>query len=527
MTLTTLAAGELLDSGEFFAPTPHDLVDGLIGRYQARRTQIEQVAGLFQGDLQNVIGYFLDGNKDNGSYSSYSAERIFQAHGAIAALNSHYWQQALDMTDVYECMPQKRRDEWNNSIREYKSPEFTEDNLRATLGDLLLARERFLAERVDGLFRNLSRSHVTNAPEGFGKRMIIEYIFNDWGGTNYDKSGYIEDLRRVIAKFMGRGEDTKRSYTYNDLKICRDNPGEWHTFDAGALRIRAYKKGTAHLEVHPDMAWRLNCILHTLYPNAIPSRFRERPKSRPKEWKPIGRPLPFAVLDALRDMRQRRDDPKRWSRGYSSEIDRRVRAEAERIMEMIGGVIGEYDVEFDYDARDVIGEILTSGCIPDRATHQFYPTPDDVAELAITLAEIQPQHTCLEPSAGTGALAKRMADNPLLCVEQAKLFCDILEAQGLRVSHGDFIAFAENTANRFDRIVMNPPFADGRAVEHVTAAAGLIAAGGRLVAILPASLRGKTIVPDLSHEWSEVLANRFDHTSVAVAILTLNNKVTQ
>lgn len=41
---------------------------------------------------------------------------IFKLEGAIANLNASYWQQALSLSDVYEYLPQKRRDEWNDQI---------------------------------------------------------------------------------------------------------------------------------------------------------------------------------------------------------------------------------------------------------------------------------------------------------------------------------------------------------------------------------------------------------------------------
>lgn len=75
--------------------------------------------------------------------------------------------------------------------------------------------------------------------------------------------------------------------------------GEWHVVDGGALRIRVYKKGTAHLEVHPDMAWRLNHALAHLYPLAIPAQHRQRPARRAKDFPLMQRLLPFEVLDLI------------------------------------------------------------------------------------------------------------------------------------------------------------------------------------------------------------------------------------
>ncbi len=220
------------------------------------------------------------------------------------------------MTDVYEYMPNNRRKEWNEQIMEMKTPDFEEETVRPTIMDLLNSRQKFFSERVDGIFRALSGEHVTNRPEGFGKRMILSRVFNEYGHTNHDMAGYISDLRQVIAKFMGR--DEPKWWATNDaLQTSRVNHGEWLTLDGGALRIRSYLKGTAHLEVHPDMAWRLNCILANLYPLAIPPQFRQKPKRKLKDFVMMGQPLPFAVLEELAQMKTERHTPSKRTAGAS------------------------------------------------------------------------------------------------------------------------------------------------------------------------------------------------------------------
>ena len=93
-----------------------------------------------------------------------SIERLFAPEGAIKALNSHYWSKAMSLTDVYDAMPQKRRDEWSQSIRDMTAPEFTEDAVRPTIADLLASRAKFFGERVDGILdrksTRLNSSHI-------------------------------------------------------------------------------------------------------------------------------------------------------------------------------------------------------------------------------------------------------------------------------------------------------------------------------------------------------------------------------
>lgn len=41
-------------------------------------------------------------------------------------------------------------------------PEFNAANMMPTLGGLIKDLPKMIAERVDGIFRNLSREHITN-----------------------------------------------------------------------------------------------------------------------------------------------------------------------------------------------------------------------------------------------------------------------------------------------------------------------------------------------------------------------------
>lgn len=573
---------ELAEFREFFAPASTDMVDGLIGEYKQARGWIEEVAQFAEGPIcKAVLGHFLSGNatEERGRISmELSASQLFQREGAIANLNATYWSKALELTDVYNAMPQKRRDEWNAMIRnpagkrkdyhevkrersqypylfdakgEYVNPalawdvdplpEFEEETVRSTLTGLLGSRATFLAERVDGIFRALSGEHVTNSPMGFGKRMIIAYLINSYGSSDHDRVGYINDLRCVIAKFMGRDEPAWHASSSVVEYARRDRRGEWVTLDGGALRLRAYKCGTAHLEVHPDMAWRLNCVLAHLHPNAIPSEFRSQPKRKAqKTFKMMGRPLPFVVLASLEALEPavlfvKNEGPGAWRDKFKrvsvpnavefrdgGKCNTPEREEAARVLAYIGGVRVPNDrngerFEFDYHPREVIKEIIASGCLPDQKTHQFYPTPNDLARLAFELAEIGPDHACLEPSAGTGSISDLMPKDQTYCVEISSLHCEILRSKGAIAQQADFLTWGAGRV--FDRIVMNPPFSEGRWQAHLSHAASMLSADGRLVAVLPASAKGKELLPGFSHEWHGPYDNQFAGTSVSVVIL--------
>lgn len=570
--------------GEFFAPSSTDMVDSLVAQYRQERNNVEHLGALMAGDMGGAAHYFIEGNAgDDRLHRSLYVDRLFRLEGAIGALNSAYWSKALALTDVYDAMPQARREQWNAQLKTPEGtkkrassvvlererwperfsddgsyvdplgeweipplPDFEADTVRSTLQGLLASRAQFLAERVDGIFRALSGDHVTNSPAAFGKRMIIARLIDGYGSADHNRVGYINDLRCVIARFMGRDEPSWYASS-SVVKYARsERRGEWVTLDGGALRLRAYKCGTAHLEVHPDMAWRLNGVLAHLYPMAIPPEFRSKPKRQAKGVVMMNRPLPFAVVEALEGLEtavrlEANTGQDAWRNKYrhieipnalqfKGESKGAVREEAERVLACIGGVKvcgdrgegyrhGEY-FQFDYPPHEAVREIVASGCIPDRKSHQFYPTPRALAELAITLAAIGPEDQCLEPSAGTGAIADLLPPDRTLCVEISALHCTVLKAKGLDAVPMDFIEWSALERDRFDCVVCNPPYSEGRWRAHIEAAHSVLRRGGRLVAILPASARNKTFFNDGRTCWSEVFENRFAGTSISVAIMT-------
>ncbi|KWT97709.1 MULTISPECIES: DUF4942 domain-containing protein [unclassified Variovorax] len=522
------AETELVDeSATFFAPVSSDVLDELLGQYQARKRSIEQLADALLGEeFRAAMSYFLEASEIRRGHH-FSISSLADVDGAMSVLDASYWSKALALTDVLDCMPQSRRDQWNTAIADRKTVPFTEEAVRPTIADLLASRHKFFCERVDGIFRGLSGTHVTNQPQGFSKRMILSYVLSD-GYPNHSRAGLINDLRSVIATFMGR-PGLKHYETANVLRRIAESGawGEWHDIDGGALRIRIYRGvGTAHLEINPEISYRLNSVLASLYPMAIPAKFRARPTSKPKTFKLMERPLPFAVLRLLEAGGVGRHEAAgtwEFSLSYSGKDEgKHALREAERVLEAIGGVPSRYGYTFDFNPTAVLNKIRISGCIPDAASFQFYPTPSTVAEAVYEMLGADgPEDNYLEPSAGIGGLAGLLPAERTTCVEISGLRCDVLRARGYQAHQADFIAWATAQragSTRWTKCLMNPPFADGRALAHLHEASTLVQAGGRIVAILPASMRGKDLLEGWAGEWSGVFSNEFAGTGVSVAI---------
>jgi hypothetical protein len=265
----------------------------------------------------------------------------------------------------------------------------------------------------------------------------------------------------------------------------------------------------------------MNQVLASLYPLAIPAEFRAKPKKKAKEFVMMGRPLPFAVLELIATgiHRQLTGAKNRFTFAYNAKDQKAAYQQACGVLEALGGAQQEDGTfEFEYEHQGVLHDLCITGCLPDQKAHQYYPTPEKLARIAVEWADIGDADQCLEPSAGQGGIADYMPKDRTICVEVSPLHCKILESKGFSVEQADFIAWAGSTSNRFDVIVLNPPFSEGRSKAHTQSAASLLNRGGRLVAILPASHKGMNF-PGLDCEWSGVYEREFAGTGAAVVML--------
>lgn len=515
LVLSEKAQGQVLHS-----------VEALFEAYEEKLSGIKKISDFAKGK-DDLLLYFTVG--DGRGYSTLMAEKVFEFAPAKATLDAEFWDKAIEMTDVLQCMPADDRNKWKKDIHDHKTPSFERETVIGTIRSLLLSRGAFIADKVDGVFRKLSDKHVTNSPMAFKERMIISGIVSQMGAKKYEHYhvssnmvSYLHDLRSVIAKMNGRDE-SRHHNTYSDISriVNAKAFGEWQTFDGGAFKIKVFKVGTAHLEVHPEIAVKLNGILASKYPQAIATGARKT--SRKEKEIPLYKDLiPFEVCNVIADL-ARELGHRRWVTLYKAEeLNKQNLDELTKVLTFLGGTESDGTWNFGYDASDVMIEIARTGCLPEKKSHQFYPTEKVLAERVVELADISDEDTILEPSAGHGGIAELLPKDRTTCVEVDRINTMVLEKKGYSVQEVDFLKWSPNT--RFSKILMNPPFASGAAEMHVNHAAELLAGNGKLVAILPSSLRNKTVVEGMNHTWSEVIQDAFSDTGVSVAILELTHK---
>ena len=161
---------------------------------------------------------------------------------------------------------------------------------------------------------------------------------------------------------------------------------------------------------------------------------------------------------------------------------------------------------------------------------QLFPTPPELADRMVALADIRPGQQILEPSAGTGRIIDAIRRNAHgYAITAVELNCNM--AHRLRTvdcvddtRQADFLE-CNGDLGTFDRILMNPPFANADDIRHITHALKMLKPGGRLVALCANGPRQndklKPIVEARGGIWEELPSNTFIDAGTSVRTVLL------
>lgn len=192
------------------------------------------------------------------------------------------------------------------------------------------------------------------------------------------------------------------------------------------------------------------------------------------------------------------------------------------LVEKVNKLLAEYYGEVIADGATQEADPLQDRKLTPARRFGFFPTPPGAVEelfngrgcvsgIPILRRKEEPRLRILEPSAGTGNLARRCVrsademdgwnewarerhaneyrfDNLVDCVEIQPELAAGLEAEGIynRVICADFLSLRPQNLEPYDLVVMNPPFDRERDLEHVVHALEFLKPGGQLFAIMSA-----------------------------------------
>ncbi len=174
---------------------------------------------------------------------------------------------------------------------------------------------------------------------------------------------------------------------------------------------------------------------------------------------------------------------------------------------------------------------------------QLFPTPHELARRMVAIADPQRGQRVLEPSSGTLHLLqalpffetaeatdqRRQAGLDVVAVEINHVLAQLARDSGLAgaVHCRDFLEVTpDEFGERFDLVLMNPPFANAADIRHIEHAAKFLKPGGMLVAICAAGPRQherlQPLVERNGGTWEPLPADTFAEAGTSVRTVLLS-----
>lgn len=184
---------------------------------------------------------------------------------------------------------------------------------------------------------------------------------------------------------------------------------------------------------------------------------------------------------------------------------------------------------------DGLRDLLRSG-VQVVSAPQLFPTPRVTAARMVAKAAVEPGQSVGEFSAGTG----RILDAIFEAIDRSTISVTAVEinqtlSRSLATSYSDIKVVCADflrcgaELGKFDRVIINPPFANGQDIAHISHALDFLKPGARLVAICANGPRQKEkllpLVEARSGTWEELPEGTFvvSGTNVRTVLLTIDN----
>lgn len=381
-------------------------------------------------------------------YALKFAERDLYLRKARQHIDTNAWAHVIELTGLEHLMDKKAKEQFYGQLQT-DPPEFTAENVYATVEQFAMDADMIFRRGISECFSKLDRRFRSHDGFKIGHRVVLSYAFGYSGSFSWgsNQGDSLIDIERTFRRLDGKPPAEGGSIVDLVNHDRKHFGAQQSDTENEYFRVKGYKNGNCHI------------------------------------W-------------------FKRDD----------------------LLEKVNRLLAEYYGEVLGDGKN--GEQEDDGGLFTPKTtvakrFGFFPTPDETADRVIDDVPLSGYRqregkddvhalTILEPSAGTGQLARRCLQHVnegqwddnlhrrrqsiirhhVDCVEIQQEMAGQLEREGVyrRVYAMDFLKLRPDPSRLYDRIVMNPPFDMERDIDHVMHATKFLKPDGFLISIMSAGV---------------------------------------
>lgn len=188
-------------------------VQELVAEYnQVVRTGTDVIVGYYKG--YRKVGKYIGLNEEADKYhfdkSDLTTEMQSKLNNLLAAIRKDFWRRCFELPEVHKRMTREREEEFEETLRARTCMDFTENNIRQLVLNIINGYESSLMGAVLKLFDKFSRKHSYYSDNKEEKNI---HYFNGWKTNDAFKVG-----KKVIIPVSGG---------YRNSPFVNDYSGKW------------------------------------------------------------------------------------------------------------------------------------------------------------------------------------------------------------------------------------------------------------------------------------------------------------
>ena len=260
----------------------------LVAEYnQVIQMGMDTITGYYRN--YRKVGKYIGLNREAKQYDFSSGDLTSKMQDTVNKLlkdvRVDFWRRTLDLKEVRSRLTKKKQDEFEHALNSHSHMDFTENNIRQFVLNLIGCYEQTLTDAVLECFDTFTDKHCwhgglhekniwlfngwkTNKSFAVGRRVVVpigyrgsyDGPFTDWHGDwKLGPGAYakLRDIDLVMSYFDVGGSDY---YSMADALQAAFARGE-NTAISTYFKVTAHKKGTAHLTfLNEDILRRFNVV---------------------------------------------------------------------------------------------------------------------------------------------------------------------------------------------------------------------------------------------------------------------------
>lgn len=189
------------------------------------------------------------------------------------ALDVEVWGHIVSMSRLETVMDKTAKDQLRQALQS-DPPEVTIDNIRATLEGWILSADEVFRRGIAVAFSKLDRRFKSHDGWKLGSRVILTYMFDANGYSNYHRNheDTLLDIERVFLVLDGR-EQMQYGHLADLMRQSRSgrSGARQSEFENDYFLLRGYKNGNCHVWFkRDDLLDKVNQLLGEYYGAPIP-----------------------------------------------------------------------------------------------------------------------------------------------------------------------------------------------------------------------------------------------------------------